>query len=780
MAYGATGTRRATGLTAPVLHRSESLLTRLVKATLCAWLFVTLDAAALSASVAASGAYVWRNVKVGGGGFIPNIVFSRVEPGLAYARSDMGGVYRWDARRETWAPLQDAATVSSYFGVESVAPDPVDPDKVYVAAGMWRGGEAAILRSGDRGASWETFPVSFRMGGNEDGRGLGERLAVDPNDTALLYFGSRHDGLQRSRDHGASWSRVESFPFRGAGTPPQGAPTNAGISFVLFDPSSGAPGEGSRTIIAAVAEPGPNRLYRSDDAGGAWRAVAGEPRADLVPVQGELDSDGSLYIAYSKGVGPNGVSDGAVYRYDMHTGEWIEITPPREPDDEGGYMGLSVDRQRPGVVVVATMNRWNRGDTIWRSVDGGMSWRDLRPASRRDVSATPFLLWGEEEADFGWWMAGLAIDPFDSDHLVYTTGATVYATRDSAAGAMTWRPWVEGIEQTAIITLASPPEGSFSLLSGFGDISGFAHETLDMSPVLQFKTPVFSNTNTIDYAGMAPAIVVRSGVRPHRIDIGAPTLAWSDDYGRSWTPLVAPPLRWSDPDGALHETRFDLTGDRAITVSADGDVFVFMAPVPIVTHDRGRTWAPSRGLPLDARPVADRVEGRIFYAMDFERGEVLVSRDGAQTFTAQRTRGLPPGLAPDRPVWREHAWPLHAAPGHAGHLWYVSKQGLYRSADGGARFTKVESDIGVEMLAFGAPPPRRSYPALYAIGWRGQTRGVFRSDDQGRSWTRVNDEHSEYARRFRCIAADPRVYGRVYIGTDGRGVVYGEPAARPR
>jgi len=29
---------------------------------------------------------------------------------------------------------------------------------------------------------------------------------------------------------------------------------------------------------------------------------------------------------------------------------------------------------------------------------------------------------------------------------------------------------------------------------------------------------------------------------------------------------------------------------------------------------------------------------------------------------------------------------------------------------------------------------------------------------------------------FRCIAGDPRVFGRVYVGTDGRGILVGEPA----
>ncbi|WP_262423414.1 hypothetical protein [Brevundimonas denitrificans] len=53
--------------------------------------------------------------------------------------------------------------------------------------------------------------------------------------------------------------------------------------------------------------------------------------------------------------------------------------------------------------------------------------------------------------------------------------------------------------------------------------------------------------------------------------------------------------------------------------------------------------------------------------------------------------------------------------------------------------------------------------------------GVYRSDDAGRSWLRVNDDRHEYGRRYRAVAGDPRIPGRVYVATDGRGVVYGEP-----
>lgn len=726
--------------------------------------------------------YVWRNVVVGAGGFIPGIVFSPIERGLAYARSDMGGAYRFDAAAGRWAPLMDSSPLSGDFGIESIAADPVDPNIVHAVVGVHRGDPGAMLRSTDRGETWRRTDVPFRMGGNEDGRGLGERLAIDPNDNRILYFGSRHDGLQCSTDGGASWRKVDSFPLKGLGTPTDRS-THGGLSFVVFDPRSGQGGQASRTLFVGVADPHEHALYRSDDTGRTWRPVEGGPRPELSAAKAELDDRGILYVTCTLGIGPNGVTDGAVWRLDTDTGAWSDISPPRPQTAQGGgLIGVALDRNRPGVIVVSTLNRWQPGDTLWRSTDDGVNWTSLREKARHDVSATPYLNWGNDKPDFGWWIAALALDPFDSDRLIYATGATVYETRNLSAAddnrPTDWKPWVAGIEQTAVITLVSPPKGP-QLLTGFGDISGFAHEDLNRSPQRQFTTPVFANTNQIDYAGAAPDIVVRSGT-PHEGVASqghdGSTLAWSDDAGLTWKPLGRPRPALGETPVVADNPRMDLYRDAPITVSADGSTFVLATPQIVWSRDRGKTWKACAGLPLLLRPVADRKDPMLFYALDFRTGAWYVSVDGAESFAVVPSRGLPANTADDRPTWRETAFPLKATPDHEGDLWFVSRSGLYNSRDGGQRFDMIDGGLSVEMMDFGKPPVGSTYPALFAIGTRGDVRGVFRSDDKGRSWVRVNDDHHEYGRRFRAIAGDPRVFGRVYVATDGRGVVYGEPA----
>ncbi|HEY0953527.1 MAG TPA: xyloglucanase, partial [Roseateles sp.] len=222
---------------------------------------LALAATATPAAQPAAPRYDWRPVQIVGGGFVDGIVFHPATPGLAYARTDMGGAYRRDTATGRWQPLLDGLSLAdvNLMGVESLAVDPNDANAVYLACGTYTSPASpngALLRSADRGQTFQRVDLPFKLGANEGGRGNGERLMVDPNDGRVLYLGTRHAGLWRSTDRAASWQRVDAFPDaawrRDAsdGPPPSwgGSDGKATINFIVFDPASGTRGQPSRTL----------------------------------------------------------------------------------------------------------------------------------------------------------------------------------------------------------------------------------------------------------------------------------------------------------------------------------------------------------------------------------------------------------------------------------------------------------------------------------------------------------------------------------------------------
>ncbi|THH08451.1 hypothetical protein EW145_g2691 [Phellinidium pouzarii] len=98
-----------------------------------------LASVVLARAAVTSQPYVWKNVKIGGGGgFVPDIVFNPIERGLAFARTDIGGAYRLNSD-DSWTPLTDFADDEhwDYWGTDALATDPVDPDNLYIAVGMY-------------------------------------------------------------------------------------------------------------------------------------------------------------------------------------------------------------------------------------------------------------------------------------------------------------------------------------------------------------------------------------------------------------------------------------------------------------------------------------------------------------------------------------------------------------------------------------------------------------------------------------------------------------------
>jgi photosystem II stability/assembly factor-like uncharacterized protein len=712
--------------------------------------------------------YMWKNVKVVAGGFIPGIIFNTKQPGLVYCRTDIGSSYKWDSRAKRWLPLTDWCGDSNLHGSESLATDPVDPNRLYIAQGMYSREPAAIMRSMDQGKTFQVIKVPFSMGGNENGRGVGERLAIDPNDNNILYFGSRHDGLWISKDTALTWSKVENFPVTGTNN---SGGRRAGLSFVVFDPATGTPGKPTGTIYVGSTDRGEAQLYQSTNAGEAWQPVPGQP-TNFVPIHAAFDTRGMLYLVYDSGVGPWGVRDGAVWKFNPKNDAWTNITPVTDTNrPPGGYGGLGVDLQNPGTLVVASLNRQttNDSDRIYRTTDGGATWKDISAGTRRDPSASPYLFWGRSEPSLGWWMATLAIDPFDSNHVCYATGATLWNTDDIHDADLDkethWSVWAEGIEETAVMELASPPTGAH-LISAFGDIGGFTHDDLKVSPKDGMHLhPLFTSTYSLDFAQKNPKIFIRSG-SPERNFPDRGPLSYSLDGGHNWKPFSLGGTNTTRGWGRGGGPQGGGVGTGPVILSADGSVFMSTVGTVQISTNRGETWTPVQGLPQGVRPLADRSKPAKFYGLDIADAKIYRSTDGGATFTTNDVPGLT--------VTNGAGMRLLAVPGREGDLWLYGHGLLYHSTDGAASFTPLTNPPDITALGFGKAARRKGYPALYIAGSCSGQPGVFRSDDTGVTWVRVNDDQHQWGNRFRCIAGDPRIYGRVYVGTDGRGILYGD------
>jgi photosystem II stability/assembly factor-like uncharacterized protein len=740
--------------------------------------------------------YVWKNVQIVGGGFVDGVSFHPSAADVRYARTDMGGAYRWDAATSRWRPMLDWIPYKdlNLMGIEAIAVDPSDPNRVYMACGTYtnpRTPDGAILRSEDRGQTFQRADVPIKFGGNEDGRGNGERLSVDPGNGHILYLGTRHDGLWRSVDRGANWTRVSSFPDVTEDAAPIPAPVpgetpeqhwrrmpirGSGIVFVKFVPAASAQNSAgaAQTIYVGVSLMNRANLFASHDGGATWQPIEGEP-TKYRPTRAAIATDGFLYIAYGNAPGPSRMTDGAVWKLDTHSGAWTDVTPdhPVAGAREFGYAAVSVDAKHPRTLIASSFGRPGSAgsEDIFRSSDGGASWKPIFGGGGvYDYSLAPYV-----KSTPIHWLFDIEIDPTNSDHAVFTTGYGGWETFDLTAadrGQPThWSVLASGIEETVALELDSPAKGA-PLMTAIGDYGGFVHWDLDRPAADGSSSPPrLGNTTGIASAALRPEITVRVGVNAeHKV---GENISYSLDSGHTWKASAAAPKP---------ESR-----SGSIAVSADGKIWVWTPEreAASVTQDLGATWKAPLGLPAGMRVIADPIDPLSFYSVAMATRALYRSNDGAATFTAQSIgfRGDPPGLASGaRGDNRGGQDRIYATPGRADDLWLAAFDGLYRASPesqdqhaGSVAFTRIPGVDEIHAFGFGKSAPDAKYPALYLVGTIQGKAGIFRSTDAAQTWLRINDDQHQWGLVLQ-ITGDPRTYGRVYVGTHGRGVFYGDPA----
>jgi photosystem II stability/assembly factor-like uncharacterized protein len=709
--------------------------------------------------------YRFDSVRFTGGGFVPGIVAHPKEPGLLYARTDVGGAYRFDAASGSWVPITDFIGHEDWrlTGVESVALDPSDPERVYLALGIYNKSEldpSAIARSTDRGNTFHLVDMPFGMGGNEAGRGSGERLAVDPHRGSRLLFGSRDRGLWQSPDHGASWSQVASFEVHETALP---NPTpgrwhyltqSVGIVFVLFDPRFVDAKGFTRDIYVAVSL-AVGGWFRSRDAGRTFQPLP-TPPADFRPIRAALASDGKLYAACGSAPGPNTMPDGAVLCFDTATDTWTDVTPERPEPEQGrgfGYASVAVDAHDPAHLLAASAcRRHDGGDELFRSRDAGKSWQAIGQRGVRDASSAPWLRFGREHAHVGHWMYALVIDPHDGKRALYATGQTIWRSDDLDRSPTAWRVATQGIEETVPLALCCPPRGP-TLLAGLGDISGFVVADVDRPETsVQMLEPTFKNTTGIDFAEDDPALVVRVGNRGWDRTRDVHVGAYSVDGGRHWRPLQSLPPTERD--------------EGLVAVSKSFAVWLYSPARAAVfrSEDRGQSWAQCKVPVENPRALfSDRVIDGRFYLFARDEAALWTSDDGGKSFDGPWA--LPAPCRDAKPVFDA-----------AGGLVAVLGEQLFRSQDGGRNFSPVATPQPVSHVAVGRARSEDHAPTWFIAAGRGQEAGFHLSADSGMSWQKLNTPEQRFG-EIRSLRGDRQYFGTLYIATGGRGLTVARPAS---
>jgi hypothetical protein len=717
-------------------------------------------------------------VKFGGGGYVTGLIYHPTTANLLYARTDIGGAYRWNAASSSWTPITDglgfSATESRYHGIESIAVDPNNDQLVYMATGMYTfEGNGRFYISQDRGDHWTHVDLPFALGGNNPGRAIGERLVVDPNKASTLFYGSRQAGLWKSTDSGLTWAQVTglSSVTMSADQVKAAGGSGMGVGVVVFDTGTKGSGTATQTLYAAInpdyvsAAGLSSSLYRSTNGGSSWSPVTTPVAGYHVPHMVRA-ADGMFYVVFTKDAGPGAGGPGRLYKFDGTTWTLLKSEDPGNGINFG-LGGVSVQGSgattRIALGVTNSWGNWNGQQIVQLSDDAGKTWREIE-------AQTP----GETASG---WVDDVEIDPSDRDHILHVHGGGVIETKNASAASPTWKGSVDGIEEIAVQSIVTPPAGaSYLLVNSSGDVGTWVHTDLAKTPTLNPGTG-WSNASAADVAWSDPTYIA-GFARINSSGVG--TGYWSGDGGKSWTKFAAlPPGGTTNPDGA-----------SSIAVTARNKaVFAPSDLVPYYTTDNGASWTMTnlptlpvvgQGWSRGYRLAADRKNPNKVYAYDSggatwsgSPGKAYVSTDGGHSFTLSAGSAAA-GFAPN--AW----WTTSMAvnPNAEGDLWVADGNTVYHSVDSGVTWTKLtqfasaNNVSGASLIALGKAAPGGSYSAaVYVVGVVSGVWGVYRSDDAGATWTRFNDDAHQFG-GIGVMAADQNVYGRIYVSGTGRGLLY--------
>ncbi|GAA0725817.1 hypothetical protein GCM10009430_32050 [Aquimarina litoralis] len=668
-------------------------------------------------------------------GFVTGIEAHPEHANIIYAKTDVGGVFRWKNSTNEWIPLMDGKNIGN--NISSISLDRRNKNIVYANVGHKERG--VLYKSIDFGKNWKPLPLNVYVEGNGRWRQTGERLSALGN---FLLFSSIRDGLWRSTNGGNSWTQVtnDKLPFG----------VDAGQSFSVIHPNN--------PKVAYVGIQG-HGVYKTINRGVDWNLIKGGPDIRFKPIRGTVSNSGVLYITYATGPASN--SEGKVYKYNG-TGTLFDITP--EVRINKGFAGISVNPKNENDVITF---QWDFGtrNGIHHSTDGGRTWKALPFDSKYVTTPAYYPSWSS------FTNAGqIMIDPVISNRAWLTTGFAVYQTNNFRENNPSWKVVNKNLEEFVCISLTAPPNQDKELILGVADMIGMPLTKFNQVPdskfyedefgVMSHTTYCTSKPNNIAYVGSTQygSLESRTGI--------------STDGGKTWKPFESIPKNMQNGNIAFSSKNPNILVWAPMSQSNLGLVSDKWQVDVHYTKNQGKTWKKSKGLPKRVESlrqfwfgsqslIADPLNGNIFYLYD--RRNIYRSTDGGENWM----------IVGNVPV-DYYRVILKANPSN-GNLYFINKDGglLYKSVDKGQNWTVQSGIQNCTNFAFGKNSSNGGNHILYAVGEVDGKMDLYQLQNNNSDWTSLNSSNRLPMGLIKTMDASKNQYGKIYLGTGGRGAFVG-------
>ena len=352
----------------------------------------------------------WRNIGPFHGGRVASVTGAIGQPGVFYIGTPLGGIWKTTSAGVTWYPIFDQVTAVDSVGAIQVAPS--DPDIIYAGTGDSVGGSDGdgMYKSTDAGKTWTHI-------GLEDTTRI-NKMVVDPKDPDIVVVSTTGDathkggGVYRTSDGGRTWQNVlKPEGFNGT-RDIEYEFDMPGVIFATTQGTGGGFGGGAGRAGTATAAL-PAKLFKSTDEGKTWTEVTSLPKyPGRISVAVAMHTNGQrVYV-----VGNNIDNGSGLYRSDDGGSTWKHMAgnDTRVSNGQGNYQsGVFVDPQNPDVVYITSI-------ALYRSTDGGNTFAAFKGAP------------GGEDYHMMW------IDPTNGQRMLVGADQGPTVTLD---GGRTWSLW---------------------------------------------------------------------------------------------------------------------------------------------------------------------------------------------------------------------------------------------------------------------------------------------------------------------------------------------------